>query len=100
MCVGDMGGHAPGGRVRPTYPPLTRSCSFLLRLSVAVKSKLEKNSSKVKVEILTNSWMGGRDGRDASLPTKDGHDRKADIFHWAANPGGEDDDVGKGAYNG
>ena len=52
------------------------------------------------MEILTNSWMGGRDGRDASLPTKDGHDRKADIFHWAANPGGEDDDVGKGAYNG
>ena len=34
--------------------------------------------------------MGGRDGQGAMcIPkAKDGPDRKVDIFHWAANPGG------------
>ena len=41
--------------------------------------------------------MGGRNGQGAS-PTKDGHDRKVEIFHSAANPDGDHDDVGQGTY--
>ena len=41
--------------------------------------------------------MGGRNGQGAS-PAKDGHDRKVDIFHSAANPDGDHDDVSQGTY--
>ena len=50
--------------------------------------------------MLTNGWMVVRAGQDASPPTKDGHDRKVEIFHSAANPdAGDHDNVGQQGAN-